>query len=532
MSTPPELHHEEFERTDTLPRLDLNVLADATPINSDLLTRTDSWSFEVLQDLRWPQQADFAPFGGDAPVPQVDISNLRVVDHDFTDMITPHELGLGGPEITSSALLAALAAAPPASDAAEDLQAACIAATLDQEIVLFAEEHAASTPVGSREPQAEKALALDRLSDLSILLDTDTSSVTHAAAASSATGNTTVEESITWVDIPQEYTPANLAEGAEHLQLLLEHGQEDVAARARHLALQLMDGQSVAKPLAAAPAQLESHSRVQALFPESQHEQQPELLAAQQSIEAMRASNELLQQAVTASQQRVEFLKSEVERHTEIAEARDSQLATSIDELTSRRLAMRELERVIQARDEIIAGLRAELEALRVELQTAKDERGIMAINLAKTRERAKVLREQLLEKNNLLQSLHADPAEHTQTFARACAEGLAADLPERLLIPIDHGGQNIHLDRPMLIVGRTPQQADISIPSTLISRQHARLIITSEAVVIEDLNSTNGCFVNDRRVQKKMLREGDILTLADVKYRLSQRHPRGMLND
>jgi len=45
MSTPPELHHEEFERTDALPRLDLNVLADATPINSDLLTRTDSWSF-------------------------------------------------------------------------------------------------------------------------------------------------------------------------------------------------------------------------------------------------------------------------------------------------------------------------------------------------------------------------------------------------------------------------------------------------------------------------------------------------------
>jgi hypothetical protein len=528
MSTPPELHHEEFERTDTLPRLDLNVLADATPINSDLLTRTDSWSFEVLQDLRWPQQADFAPFDGDAPVAQVNTSNLRVVDHDFTDMITPYELGLGEPEVTASVLLAALAAAPPASDAAEDLQAAHIAATLDQEIVLFAEEHAASTPVGSREPQPEKALALDKLSDLSILLDTDTSSATPAAAAS----NATVEESITWVDIPQEYTPANLAEGAEHLQRLLEHGQEDVGARARHLALQLMDGQSVAKPVAAASAQLESHGPVQALFPESQHEQLPELLVAQQSIEAMRASNELLQQAVTASQQRVEFLKSEVERHTEIAEARDSQLATSIDELTSRRLAMRELERVIQARDEIIAGLRAELEALRVELQTAKDERGIMAINLAKTRERAKVLREQLLEKNNLLQSLHADPGEHTQTFARACAESVAADLPERLLIPIDHGGQSIHLDHPMLIIGRTPQQADIAIPSTLISRQHARLIITSEAVVIEDLNSTNGCFVNDRRVQKKMLREGDILTLADVKYRLSQRHPRGMLND
>jgi hypothetical protein len=528
MATPPEVYREEFERTDTLPRLDLNVLADATPINCDLLTRTDSWSFEVLQDLRWPQQIDFAPFSDNAPVPQVDTSNLRVVDNDFTDMVTPHELGLGEFAANSAALPAASDTAPPVSDVGENWQTARIAATLDQEIVLFAEEHAAGTPVGNREPQAEKTLALDKLSDLSILLDTDIGTAAPDAAAS----NVTVEESITWVDIPQEYTPANLAEGAEHLQLLLEHGQEDVAARARHLALQLMDGQLAAKRVEAPLVQLDSHDPVQPPFPESLLELPPELEAARQNIEAMRASNELLQQAVTAAQQRVEFLKSEVERHTELAEARDSQLATSIDELTSRRLAMRELERVIQARDEIIAGLRGELEALRVELQTAKDERGIMAINLAKTRERAKLLREQLLEKNNLLQSLHADPAEHTQTFARACAEGVAADLPERLLIPIDHGGQNIHLDRPMLIVGRTPQQADICIPSTLISRQHARLIITSEAVVIEDLKSTNGCFVNDRRVQKKMIREGDILTLADVKYRLSQRHPRGMLND
>jgi hypothetical protein len=529
MSTPPELHHEEFERTDALPRLDLNVLADATPLNSDLLTRTDSWSFEVLQGLRWTQQDDFAPFGAHAAVPKVDTSNLRVVDNDFTDMLTPCELGFGE-------AAAANAAAHPVAEPADsyeiaadaDSQAALIAATLNEEIVLFAEEHSASTPVGSMEPQAAKALALDKLSDLSILLDSDTANHTTGAAA----GDAGVEEGITWVDIPQDYTPSNLAEGIEHLQRLLHHGQNDAPARARHLALQLMDGRSViAKHVEVPSLELDSHSLVQALFPKSQHEQQAELLTSRQTIEEIGASNEQLQQAVAASQQRVEFLKSEVQRHSELAEARDSQLATSIEELTSRRLAMRELERLIQARDEVIAGLRAELEAVRIELQTAKDERGIMAINLAKTRERAKALREQVLEKNNLLQSMHADPAERTQTLARAQGAGEASDLPERLLVPIDHAGQDIHLDRPMMMVGRTPQ-TDICIPSTLISRQHARLIVTTEAVVIEDLNSTNGCFVNDRRVQKKMVREGDILTLADMKYRLSQRHPQGMHND
>jgi hypothetical protein len=528
MSTPPEVHHEEFERTDALPKLDLNVLAEATPINSDLLTRTDSWSFEVLQDLRWPQQEDFTAFGAHAALPKIDTSNLRAVDNDFADMLTSFELGF-----TDAA--AANAASRPVTfetPAADPQVVQQIAATLERDIVLFAEEHPAGVPVGNIEPQTDKAQALHKLTDLAILLDTDPSISTHTRAASAAAPETIVDESITWVDIPQDYTPS-LAEGAERLQRLLDQVQGDSSAQARNLALQLMDthGPSVKPTVDVASFELDPRSLVQALFPKSHHEQQAELLSARQTAEELRASNGLLQQAVAGAQERVEFLKAEVERHTEIAEARDSQLATSIEELTSRRLAMRELERVIQARDEVIAGLRAELEALRIELQTAKEERGIMAINLGKTRERAKLLREQLLEKNNLLQSMHADPAERTQTFARFNGEEVNAGLPERALIPIDHGGQSIDLNRPMMILGRTPQ-TDICIPSTLISRQHARLVVTTEAVVVEDLNSTNGCFVNDRRVQKKMLREGDVLTLADMKYRLAERHPRGMLND
>jgi len=481
----------------------------------------------VLQYLRWPKPSDCTSFGSQAPVPKIDTSNLRLVDNDFTDMLTPDELGIGAAANAAAQLVAP--ASPASTIGAEDSRASQqIAATLEQEIVLFAEEHAAGTPLGTKEPQTEKAHALDKLSDLSILLDTDTAPRTPASSASEAGS----DESITWVDIPQDYTPSNLDEGVEHLQRLLDHDQEDAPARARHLALQLMDGHAVAaKPVELPSLELDSDRLVKALFPRSQHEHTAELLAARQTAEELRASNELLQQAISSSQQRVEYLKSEVERHTELAEARDSQLATSIEELTSRRLAMRELERVIHARDEVIAGLRAELEAVRVELQTAKDERGIMAINLAKTRDRAKALREQLLEKNNLLQSLHADPAERTQTLARVNGAAPASDLPERILVPIDHGGQNIPLDRPMMIVGRTPQ-TDICIHSTLISRQHARLIVTSEAVVVEDLNSTNGCFVNDRRITKKMVREGDIVTLADMKYRLSQRHPQGMHND
>jgi len=535
MSTPPEVHREDFERTDALPRLDLNVLADATPINSDLLTRTDSWTFEVLRELHWPYRTDDC--AAHAAMPSADTSKLQAVEDGFVDMIAPVDLGFSAASADTVALPASI------QIGAEDPHAAQqIAATLEQEIVLFSAEHTAGTPIGAIEPQLDKAHALRSLSDLAILLDTDTApgqlngqTATSMARLNGAGNEATPEEAITWVDMPpQDYTPS-LADGAQELQRLLHHGQPGSSVLARNLALKLMDGHgSTAAPTVdLATLELDSHNLVQALFPKSHNQQQAELLSARQTIEEMRASNELLQQAIETAQQRVEHLKSEVVRHTEIADARDSQLATSIEELTSRRLAMRELERIIHCRDELIAGVRAELDAVRIELQTAKDERGIMALNLNKTRERAKLLRQQLLEKNMLLQNLHADPDERTQTLARLNGDGNDGSvvLPERILVPMDHGGPSLLLTHTTMIIGRTPQ-TDICIPSTLISRQHARLEISADAVVVEDLNSTNGCFVNDRRIQKKMLREGDVLTLADMKYRLSQRNPQGMLTD
>jgi hypothetical protein len=533
MSTPPEVHHDEFERTDALPRLDLNVLADATPINSDLLTRTDSWSFEALQDLHWPYQTDGS---GVHAIPKIDTSKLQVVEDGIVELIAPADLGFSA---TAEMAEANARPEPAPADSADSLAVEQIAATLEQEIVLFAEEHTASTPLGSVEPQPAKENALNSLRDLAILLDTETPAMQVAhdpeTQLDGAAGEIEAasDEAITWVEMPpQDYIPS-IADGAQELQRLLDHGQPDSSAMARDLALKLVNGHGDDVAVDVACLELDSHSLVKALFPKSHNQQQAELLSARQTIEEMRESNELLQQAIATAQQRVEHLKAEVERHTEIANARDSQLATSIEELTSRRLAMRELERVIQSRDEPIAGLRAELEALRIELQTAKDERGIMALNLNKTRERAKLLRQQLLEKSMLLQSLHADPAERTQTLARSSGGGNnpASDLPDRVLVPIDHGGPMIQLDRLTMTIGRTPQ-TDICIHSTLISREHARLLISVDAVVVEDLNSTNGCFVNDRRIQKKMMREGDVLTLADMKYRLGQRNPHGMLSD
>ena len=65
--------------------------------------------------------------------------------------------------------------------------------------------------------------------------------------------------------------------------------------------------------------------------------------------------------------------------------------------------------------------------------------------------------------------------------------------------------------------IGRGPL-ADFVVDAALMSRVHCRLLATDAALTIEDLNSTNGTFVNGRRVSRAQLTEGDHLRLGRLK--------------
>jgi pSer/pThr/pTyr-binding forkhead associated (FHA) protein len=62
--------------------------------------------------------------------------------------------------------------------------------------------------------------------------------------------------------------------------------------------------------------------------------------------------------------------------------------------------------------------------------------------------------------------------------------------------------------------IGRGPL-ADFVVDAALLSRVHCRLLATDADLTIEDLNSTNGTFVNGRRVSRSPLTSGDHLRLG-----------------
>jgi pSer/pThr/pTyr-binding forkhead associated (FHA) protein len=64
--------------------------------------------------------------------------------------------------------------------------------------------------------------------------------------------------------------------------------------------------------------------------------------------------------------------------------------------------------------------------------------------------------------------------------------------------------------------VGRAPR-ADFIVDAALVSRLHCRVVAADERIDVEDLSSTNGTFINDRRVNKGQLGSGDRLRIGRV---------------
>ena len=69
--------------------------------------------------------------------------------------------------------------------------------------------------------------------------------------------------------------------------------------------------------------------------------------------------------------------------------------------------------------------------------------------------------------------------------------------------------------------LGRGPR-ADFVLAATLVSRLHCRLLVADGEVVVENLGSTNGTFVNGRKVERATLHPGDQLRAGRVELTVS----------
>jgi FHA domain len=83
------------------------------------------------------------------------------------------------------------------------------------------------------------------------------------------------------------------------------------------------------------------------------------------------------------------------------------------------------------------------------------------------------------------------------------------------------HEGAGAGGEHPLdgeLILGREQASADLVIPDPGVSRRHARILPQNGAIVVEDLGSSNGTYVNGERISGPVqLDAGDEVQLGDT---------------
>ena len=100
------------------------------------------------------------------------------------------------------------------------------------------------------------------------------------------------------------------------------------------------------------------------------------------------------------------------------------------------------------------------------------------------------------------------------------------ATRPKRASLRVQGGfyaGLEVPVDRTRMVIGRG-RGADLVVAESTMSREHAAIGFDGEGCYVEDLQSTNGTKVNDERVTRARLQDGDEIQLGRLKLQVQLR--------
>ena len=220
--------------------------------------------------------------------------------------------------------------------------------------------------------------------------------------------------------------------------------------------------------------------------------------------------------------QRLAGLEREIAERTKLHAAREDDLLAQI-QTGQARVAKLEAE-AIELRSEQeqwqAAAEAAEKTALERHAALEAEIRS-QAQNIGDLREHLDAVRESLEQRDALIKRLETATASSAAVLGniQQNLEHLGTAEPTRMLVRTQGETGIVQLLGRRTTIGRTPDN-DIRIDAEFISRHHAVVLLYGSKTVIEDLNSTNGTYVNAERVNRRTLKEGDIVTLGKSEFR------------
>ncbi|HEY1899392.1 MAG TPA: FHA domain-containing protein [Steroidobacteraceae bacterium] len=308
------------------------------------------------------------------------------------------------------------------------------------------------------------------------------------------------------------------------------------AARIAELEAQLVAASQMhAEALRAAAAVHSELQEAHAALSAKNAAQDAELLALrEQSAEHVAA----VQQVTTEHANRLAQIEAGNVRITALTAQVATQARTIQTEAEQHRAAEERLmiaENDLQASQDAINRLESEVRSRSMHVEELTRTNSQMQEEIAEAKR-------WLEERDALMQRLETEAAhssalvDNIQRSIRSLAPGstgsheLVRDNGARLLIRSQGGHEVVHVLGRKTTIGRTPDN-DLQIDASFISRHHAVLLLNGPQSVIEDLNSTNGVYVNGQRVSREILNDGDLVAVGKARFRFVVRPAAGRSN-
>jgi chromosome segregation ATPase len=348
---------------------------------------------------------------------------------------------------------------------------------------------------------------------------------------------------------------ANLAAATAHLQQLeqrLREQSEQIRAgdaQREQLRAQLQQSQA---QLAALTQQVEQQQAAPAAQPQrAAGGQEAALERSQADLAELQRRLTRHEEALRHAEGRRYIFDSMLREREQLADELSAQLAAQREQqrILEQRLAQQDQQAhahtqqlitdgaaAITRADELEAGLqrvRAELAEAQGAALVAQRHVALLEADLADHGAVAAALREQLrtaesanetlrgdlVAAEDLIRSREGELAQLAARQARLESSESAPDTRERILVRTEGDEGIVHVLGRRTTVGRTPDN-DLRIDADFISRHHAVLLNAPGGITVEDLDSTNGVFVNNVRVVRRQLNPGDLVTFGKTTFR------------
>ena len=213
----------------------------------------------------------------------------------------------------------------------------------------------------------------------------------------------------------------------------------------------------------------------------------------------------------------------------------EAEVSYKRQQVAAQLVELRERDQRLHASNADVDRLRRELSTLRNELDESRSavarlERAVIDKDRALEARDARIstLHTELKQRLGAIEKLNAIdfslPKVESTAAPRTAGQETGGDSPPApaLLCLTGEAPKRFALTKKAITVGRGPD-CDLQILTHFVSREHARLTVTGGTVVIEDLGSRNGVYVNAVRVDRHTLQQGDLLTIGETQFRFME---------